>query len=112
MFLPDVNILIALADSDHPNHHSAGAFFQKATIEGWATCPLTENGFLRIFGHANYDQGPNSPENARPFLQAYCAAPGHQFWPDDISLTNTKYFPTLPNSKHLTDHYLLALDSS
>ena len=38
-----------------------------------------------------------------------CAFPGHQFWPDDLSLCNTLLFPTLPVSKHLTDVYLLAL---
>ncbi len=36
-------------------------------------------------------------------------SPGHEFWPDDASLSDTRFFPALPVSKHLTDLYLLGL---
>ncbi len=107
--LLDVNVLIALVDADHPFNPAATEFFKRAMIEGWASCPLTENGFLRIFGHPKYPGGPGTPEAARMFLAAYRAAPGHQFWPDEISLFDMKRCPVLPGAKHLTDLYLLAL---
>jgi uncharacterized protein len=107
--LLDINVLIALVDRDHPHNTAATAFFKQAMIGGWATCPLTENGFCRVLGHPQYTGGPGSPEEARKLLAAYCAAPGHQFWPDDISLTDAATYPNLPPSKHLTDFYLLAL---
>jgi uncharacterized protein len=109
MYLIDINALIALADQDHNHHSRAAKFFQKATIQGWATCPLIENGFLRILGHPQYPKGPGSPEIARKALNCYCSAPGHVFWADSISLREKKRFTTLPASKNLTDYYLLAL---
>lgn len=110
MFLFDVNVLIALADTDHTHHTSAVRFFEKqAVVSGWATCPLTENAFLRIFGHTSYEGGLGSPTLARRVLLSIIATPGHQFWPDDLSLNDARAFPSLPVSKNLTDFYLLAL---
>ena len=106
MFLLDVNILIALADSDHEHHGKAEAFFLVNHKVGWATCPLTENGFVRIVGRVDYPQGPGSTDGACTMLKELCAKEGHRFWPDDLSLRTVA---NLPISKHLTDHYLLCL---
>jgi predicted nucleic acid-binding protein len=46
--LPDVNVLIALFDPAHIHHEPAHTWFAVACEDGWATCPLTENGFLRV----------------------------------------------------------------
>ena len=107
--LLDVNVLIALVDGDHAHHETATDYFRVSVSDGWATCPVTENGFLRILGHPSYPGGPGSPNEARRLLAAYCAAPGHQFWSDDISLTDRKLIAELPTPKGLTDVYLLAL---
>jgi len=109
MFLLDVNVLIALSDPFHVHHGDVLAWFSLHQREGWATCPLTENGFLRIVGHPNYPKGPGSPEAARDLLARLLSQPGHQFWPDSLSLANPHSYPGLPASKHLTDFYLLAL---
>ena len=108
--LLDVNVLIALCDPAHPHAPAARRFFQSALPgNGWATCPLVENGFLRIFGDHRYRGGPGSPQTARLILEGVMASPGHQFWPDGLSLADTRHFPSLPPSDHLTDIYLLAL---
>lgn len=108
--LLDVNVLIALCDPAHPQAASARHFFQSTLSgDGWATCPLVENGFLRILGDPRYPGGPGNPQAARLILDGLLASPGHQFWPDDLSLTDRLVFPALPNSKHLTGLYLLAL---
>lgn len=108
--LLDTNVLIALGDSDHPHRGAALRFFEKtATVEGWATCPLTENAFLRILGGRGYHGGLGSPMEVRPLLDALRATPGHQFWSDDVSLMDARLFPSLPASQHLTDLYLLGL---
>ena len=110
IYLLDVNVLVALGDSNHPHRTTALQFFEKcATREGWATCPLTENAFIRIFGSASYPYGPGTTSEARRVLNTFCSAPGHQFWPDDLSFANTRTFPNLPVSQQLTDLYLLAL---
>lgn len=109
IYLLDANVLIALLDSEHVHHPRALRFFPTAQREGWATCPLVENAFLRIFGRTGYPNGPGSPELARLLLLQYCASPGHQFLPDDLTLRDSHQFPALPSSRHLTDLYLLAL---
>lgn len=71
--------------------------------------PLIENGFLRIFGHPRYPQGPGSTRAAREVLRDLLAQPGHQFWTDSLSLMDTAAYPELPSSQDITDYYLLAL---
>ncbi len=113
MFLLDANVLIALGDATHVHGDAAVRFFENEVVRtSWATCPITENAFLRILGNPNYANGPGSAEGARKLLKRLVAAPGHQFWPDDFSLTDARPFPVLPAPKHLTDHYLLALAAS
>jgi len=108
--LLDVNVLIALGDANHCHSELAVRFFEDIAVHGgWATCPLTENAFLRIFGNPNYPGGPGSPQEARRVLTSILAAPGYRFWPDDQSLSDTRKFPLLPSSAHLTDLYLLSL---
>jgi uncharacterized protein len=108
--LLDVNVLIALCYPAHPHAAAARQFFTSAMMrDGWATCPIIENGFLRIFGARKYPGGPGSPQAARPILAGLLANPGHQFWQEDISLVATNILPVLPASSELTDIYLLAL---
>jgi hypothetical protein len=109
MVLFDANLLIAMADHDHEHHDAAIAFQAKVRPDGWVTCPLTENAFLRIVGHPSYPKGPGSPNAARELLKGMTSQPGHLFWPDSISLCDLRSYPTLPSSKNLTDYYLLAL---
>ena len=108
--LLDVNVLIALADANHMHSEDALHYFENTAVrDGWATCPLVENGFLRIFGNPNYPNGPGSPEEARRILRSLLAAPAYRFWPDDLSLANERAIPTLPPTSQLTACYLLAL---
>ncbi|MGA7391071.1 MAG: TA system VapC family ribonuclease toxin [Terrimicrobiaceae bacterium] len=106
----DVNLLIALADPRHVHAQAAFRHLETSALrQGWATCPLSENGFLRIFGGKSYPGGPGCPQEARRALQSLLVLPGHQFWADDLSLSDARQFPNLPASMHLTDYYLLAL---
>ncbi|MGV3532825.1 MAG: VapC toxin family PIN domain ribonuclease [Chthoniobacteraceae bacterium] len=107
--LLDVNVLIALLDWNHPSNGAANEYFKQAQRKGWATCPLTQNGVLRIMGHPNYHKGAGSVGPVRDQLSYYLAAPGHQFWPDDLSLADQRIFPEMSASKGLTDLYLLGL---
>jgi toxin-antitoxin system PIN domain toxin len=111
MHLLDINILIALGDQSHVHHRRARAWFLSPRCEAWATCPLTENGFIRILGHPSYPDFGGGTEDARSILRALTDAPGHQFWPDDLTLVDEAAFPRLPASKQLTDLYLLALSA-
>ena len=108
-FLLDISVLIALTDSLHEHHRRATDWFESDPHRPWATCPLTENGFVRILGHKNYPNFKGGTEPARDVLQKICLLPGHQFWPDSVSVRDRTVLPGLPASKHITDCYLLAL---
>lgn len=110
IYLLDINVLIALCDPAHPHAETARRFFSTSlTRHGWSTCPLVENGFLRIFGSRRYPGGPGSPQAARSILAGLIANPGHQFWQDNLSVMSENVFPHLPASDDLTHLYLLGL---
>lgn len=110
-FLLDVNVLIALIDPSHTQHETAHEWFAAHGHTAWATCPLTENGVLRIVGHARYPNSPGTPAAVVPLMTALCKLPGHVFWPDNISLLDEELLDAtrLLSSGQVTDSYLLAL---
>jgi len=110
-FLLDVNALIASVDVTHEFHDAYERWFASKGRPPLATCPLTENGYLRIYGHRNYPLGPGSPKAALPPLDSLRQSVGFQFLPDDLSLADSGSAVSLDNtsSSQLTDIYLLAL---
>lgn len=110
-FLLDVNVLIALIDPAHVQHDAAHEWFAAHGKKAWATCPLTENGVLRIVGHVRYPNSPGTPAAVAPLMSGLCTLPGHVFWPDDISLLDTRKLNStrILSSVQVTDSYLLAL---
>lgn len=106
----DVNILIALLDTDHVGHAMATAWWGEHLRAGWASCPLTQNGAARVMSSPGY---PNPLPVAEVVLRLgkACGTKHHAFWSDDLSLTDDKVFdPTrLLGPKQITDRYLLAL---
>ncbi len=110
-FLLDVNVLIALIDPSHTQHETAHEWFALQGHLAWATCPLTENGVLRIVGHARYPNSPGTPAAVAPLITGLRQLPGHVFWPDDISLLDQERIDAarLLSSGQVTDSYLLAL---
>ncbi len=110
-FLLDVNVLIALADPAHVQHESAHEWFARIGRKRFATCPITENGLLRIVGHPRYPNSPGAPSAVMPTLAALRAMPGFEFWHDDISVADASVIDGALLSSHaqVTDSYLLAL---
>lgn len=112
--LLDVNVLISLLDSAHVHHDLAVKWFRAvAAVEGWATSPITENGFIRVVSHLSYPNLRLTPALAAESLARFKAGfPGiHRFWADEISLTETALFDltVLTGSRHTTDAYLAGL---
>ena len=87
-FLLDVNILIALVDPAHVQHDEAHAWFSRVGKRNFATCPITENGLLRIVGHPKYPNSPGPPSSVANLLAAFRGLSGHHFWPDIISIAD------------------------
>ena len=108
--LLDVNVLIALLDADHSLHLSAIQWFEGAGKSGWNSCPITQNGCVRIMSHPHYPNAfPVSVLVER--LSRACSSKFHDFWPDDVSILNdgTVDAKRVHGPRQLTDIYLLAL---
>jgi len=110
-YLLDVNVLIALIDPAHVQHDRAHDWFAARGKKAWATCPLTENGVLRIVGHARYPNSPGTPAAVAELIATLRSLGGHEFWPDDITIFDQQRINTtrLLDSSQVTDTYLLAL---
>ncbi len=110
-YLLDVNVLIALIDPAHVSHDAAHRWFEDRGHSAWATCPLTENGVIRIVGHPKYPGAPASPAAIAAIVATLRTLAGHVFWPDDISLVgDARIDPSrVLTSGQVTDTYLLAL---
>jgi len=108
--LLDVNVLIALLDSDHASHDSAIGWFAKQASAGWASCPITQNGCIRIMANPGYPN-PLPVQAVVHRLAEACRDKIHAFWPDHISLLDQDMVdPTrIHGPRQLTDIYLLAL---
>ena len=108
--LLDVNVLIALLDADHSLHARATQWFGSHARSGWASCPITQNGCLRVMSHPSY---PN-PLPVRAVIEHLVEASAsafHKFWPDDISLLDAQIVNSarIHGPRQLTDLYLLGL---
>lgn len=109
--LLDVNLLIALFDSDHIHHDLAHDWFADHHDEGWATCPVTENGFTRVLANPAYGATVARPADLVDRLRQFCASKHHVFWPDAVSLRDTSLFNPafIRGHRQLTDIYLLGI---
>lgn len=111
--LLDVNALIALVDSDHVHHARMRKWFLGRAGERWATCPLTENGMVRVLSQPAYRSGQRTPAEAIDVLNALKAAfeSTHEFWADGISICDRTLFEQalIAGARQVTDVYLLGL---
>ena len=108
--LLDVNVLIALLDQAHPHHETALSWLKANIKHGWASCPITQNGCVRIMSQTGYP-------GARPAAQIIERLRGglehaaHAFWPDDASIVDARIVDAarVHSARQITDTYLLAL---
>lgn len=108
--LLDVNVLIALLDSEHVDHALAMSWLDDEIGAGWASCAVTENGFVRILSQPRYPN-PVAPGQAMALLSQARDGGHHEFWPCDVSLLDPSVIDRsrLHSARQITDAYLLAL---
>ena len=106
----DVSMLLALFDPRHVHHARAHAWWVAARDYGWASCPLTENGFLRIAAQKSY-ANPIALADGLAILRNWAKPPLHEFWPDDVSVLDATRIDhgRMLGPRQITDIYLLAL---
>lgn len=111
--LLDVNALIALVDSDHVGHEAMQRWFRMRYEDGWATCPLTENGMVRVLSQSAYRSGQRTPAEVIGILSALKGAfpDSYEFWADDVSIADDAIFESafIAGARQITDVYLLGL---
>ncbi len=109
--LLDVNVLVALFDADHVHHELAHDWFAREGAAAWATCPVTENGCLRVLTNPAYHTAHLRPKAVAALLRQLCGIKGHRFWRDTVSLHDGDLFDLsfVRGHRQLTDVYLLGL---
>ena len=111
-YLLDVNCLVALFDSRHVNHEAAHGWFARTGRRSWATCPITENGFVRVLSAPTYPTVTATPGEVIKHLALFCEHAGHELWDDDVSILSILDDGTrtrLTGHQQVTDFYLTAL---
>ncbi|GAB7146619.1 type II toxin-antitoxin system VapC family toxin [Mycobacterium riyadhense] len=108
--LLDINVLLALLDRDHVDHERARAWITQEIEQGWASCAITQNGFVRIISQPRYPS-PVTASRAIDMLARATRTRYHEFWPCTVSILdlNAVDGSRLHSSKQVTDAYLLAL---
>lgn len=109
--LLDVNVLVALAWPNHVHHALAHQWFASNQSKGWATCALTQSGFVRVSSNRRAIPQAQSPQAALALLEQMLDLPGHHFWIDDTSLVKSRFVARerLMGYRQITDAHLLAL---
>lgn len=109
--LLDTNLLIALWWPSHEHHERAVKWFGRHRAKGWATCPITQAGFVRIVSNPAFSRDAVQPREAVQVLAANTAAKDHTFWSDEMPFAEAIAFAGLRLVGHqqVTDAYLLGL---
>jgi uncharacterized protein len=108
-YLLDVNLLLALADPMHIHHEAAHRWFEGRGHQSWATCPITENGFVRVASHPNYPNRPGDVLAVLAILSHLREVQGHEFWAEDVGILDILAPGAIITHAQVTDVYLAGL---
>ena len=109
--LADINVLVALAWPNHVHHLAALSWFGDPQRRKFATCPVTQSGFVRVSSNSRAIPGARSPRESREILRRITDLAGHVFWEDDIDLSRDPRiaWDRLGNHSQVTDAHILAI---
>lgn len=109
--LLDVNVLVALFTEAHVHHQIAHDWFADQAAGGWASCPMTENGLIRILGNPRRVEQHIPIAQVVALLDRFRRNTKHQFWPDEVSLIDRRLVDVdaIVGHQQVADVYLLAL---
>jgi len=112
VWLFDVNVMIAWLWPTHEAHKTASAWMNNHRLEPWATCPITEMGFLRIVTNRSFSPiAPKWAEAVRLLGKYTEGNASHRFWPDSLTLVeiHKQFGSRITGPNQITDAYLLSL---
>jgi uncharacterized protein len=108
--LLDVNVLLAMAWPRHSAHAAVQKWLARHAKEGWASCPVTQAGFVRIISNPAFSRDALSPKQALALLVSNLEHPNHHFWPDSLPVSEALTMVAgVVGHNQITDAYLLAL---
>jgi toxin-antitoxin system PIN domain toxin len=110
-YLLDTNLLIALLWPSHERHELALKWFTRHRAKGWATCPFTQAGFVRIVSNPAFSRDAVQPREAIQVLSSNTIAKDHTFWPNELPVAEAVALTgvQLMGHQQVTDAYLLGL---
>lgn len=108
MALLDVNALVALGWDSHIHHRSIREWFSDRADSGWATCPITESGFVRVSSNPRVIPSRIDTASAIRFLAELRKVGAHRFLDDAVSVTDPD-FPSIQGYRQVTDAHLLTV---
>ena len=111
VYLFDINVLVALMWTNHEHHRVVTDWRRSHQRANWATCPLTQAGFVRISSNPRIFQDAPTPAKVIEVLHSNLKNPAHRFWTDDIPLTQavTPFAGRFTGHQQVTDAYLFGL---
>ena len=111
IYLLDINVLMALLWTNHEQHEAASQWFQRHNKSGWASCPLTQAGFVRISSNPRVFSHEPSPAKAVEILEANLKHPKHHFFKDELNFSAAikSFGENFSGHQQTTDAYLLGL---
>jgi toxin-antitoxin system PIN domain toxin len=110
VYLLDVNVLVAMAWPRHTAHAAVQAWLGREGHKGWASCPFTQAGFVRIISNPAFSRDALSPQQALALLRVNLEHPTHHFWPAALSVNDAlARVAKLVGHQQISDAYLLGL---
>src|SRR5262245_38418623 len=111
VYLLDINFLVALLWTNHEHHEKARDWFQRHQRSGWATCPLTQAGFVRVSSNPPVLPDVPKPAKAAEILQTNLGHPTHRFFKDEINFPEAvkAFADHFSGHQQTTDAYLFGL---
>jgi uncharacterized protein len=109
--LLDVSVLVALFWTSHPRHETAREWFARHANAGWATCPVTQAGFVRVVSNPKFSKSSPTVAEAAKLLGENLGHPMHRYWPADINFLEAteSFLPRIIGYRQSTEAYLLGL---
>jgi len=111
-WLLDVNVLLGLMWPVHEANRASQTWVSNHRGEPWASCPITEMGFLRIVTNRSFSRNAPTWAEATSLLRRHVELnAGHEFWPDSVTLAEVDDLlgDRIKGPSQITDAYLLAL---
>lgn len=108
--LLDVNVLMAMAWPNHVHHDQAQRWFATTAPDGWATCPITQSGFVRVSSSPAVPHSV-SPAEAVELLRRLVLIGDHELFADDVSIVDAVEVDRvrIASYRQVTDAHVLAI---